>query len=428
MTDTSVTDLLARGAGVAAGGSAGGPLAVKEHAHGPGAPKVDSRSRATSRRSFDPDSFGVPMGREEDWRFTPLEPIAELLKGVPSDAHLALETDLPDGVTVRTLPAGDPLLSSVPVPVDRAAALAYARSPRAMVVSVAAEAQLDRPVTLRLRGTGDLVWQHLVIDVGALAKATVVLEHSGSARYGSLVSVLVGDGAQVELVAVQGWDDGSVHLAHQGWRVGRDARVQSTQVTLGGALVRVVETAEFTGTGGDVELHGISFADAGQHLEHRLFVDHAYPHCRSHVTYKNALQGEAAHTVWVGDVLIRTAAEGTDTYELNRNLVLTDGARADSVPNLEIETGEIVGAGHASATGRFDDEQLFYLQARGIPEEEARRLVVLGFFMDVLQKIGVPVLRERLLDAILAELGQTRDPAAGLLDGTQDEVLEGTSA
>ena len=112
--------------------------------------------------------------------------------------------------------------------------------------------------------------------------------------------------------------------------------------------------------------------------------------CRSRVTYKGALQGEGAHTVWVGDVLIRADAEGTDTYELNRNLVLTDGARADSVPNLEIETGEIAGAGHASATGRFDDEQLFYLQARGIPEDEARRLVVRGFFAELVQQIGVP--------------------------------------
>ncbi len=143
-----------------------------------------------------------------------------------------------------------------------------------------------------------------------------------------------------------------------------------------------------------MELLGLYFADAGQHLEHRLFVDHAAPHCRSTVTYKGALQGEGAHTVWVGDVLIRAAAEGTDTYELNRNLVLTDGARADSVPNLEIETGEIVGAGHASATGRFDDEQLFYLQARGIPEEEARRLVVRGFFAELIQQIGVPELED----------------------------------
>jgi Fe-S cluster assembly protein SufD len=126
--------------------------------------------------------------------------------------------------------------------------------------------------------------------------------------------------------------------------------------------------------------------------------------CRSNVVYKGALQGDGAHTVWIGDVLIRAAAEGTNTYELNRNLVLTDGARADSVPNLEIETGEIEGAGHASATGRFDDEQLFYLQARGIPVDQARRLVVRGFFHEVLQKIAVPEVRDRLEAAIEAEL------------------------
>ena len=163
-----------------------------------------------------------------------------------------------------------------------------------------------------------------------------------------------------------------------------------------------------TGPGGDADLLGVYFADAGQHLEHRLFVDHAAPHCKSRVTYKGALQGEGAHTVWIGDVLIRAAAEGTDTYELNRNLVLTDGARADSVPNLEIETGEIIGAGHASATGRFDDEQLFYLQSRGIPEDEARRLVVRGFFADLVQRIGVPDLENRLIDAIERELAVTQ--------------------
>ncbi len=119
-------------------------------------------------------------------------------------------------------------------------------------------------------------------------------------------------------------------------------------MTLGGDVVRVTPDAEFTGEGGEVEMVGLYYADAGQHQEHRLFVDHAVPSCRSRVTYKGALQGEGAHTVWVGDVLIRANAEGTDTYELNRNLVLSDGARADSVPNLEIETGEIEGAGHAS--------------------------------------------------------------------------------
>ncbi|MDU1430884.1 MAG: SufD family Fe-S cluster assembly protein, partial [Actinomyces sp.] len=122
------------------------------------------------------------------------------------------------------------------------------------------------------------------------------------------------------------------------------------------------------------------------------------------VTYKGALQGKDAHSVWIGDCLIREAADGTDTYELNRNLVLSEGAKADSVPNLEIENGEIIGAGHASATGRFDDEQLFYLMSRGIAEADARRLVVRGFFAELIEQIGVPQVQEHLMNAIEKEL------------------------
>jgi Fe-S cluster assembly protein SufD len=178
-------------------------------------------------------------------------------------------------------------------------------------------------------------------------------------------------------------------------------------VTLGGDLVRINPLVHFAGPGGDAELLGLFFADDGQHLEHRLLVDHDQPHCKSRVTYKGALQGEKAHTVWIGDVIIRADADGTDTYELNRNLLLTDGARADSVPNLEIETGEVVGAGHASATGRFDDEQLFYLMSRGIDETSARRLVVRGFFADIIERIGIPEVEQQLMSAVEAELART---------------------
>jgi Fe-S cluster assembly protein SufD len=231
-----------------------------------------------------------------------------------------------------------------------------------------------------------------------------VLDHVGAATLTETVEVVVDDGAHLTLVSVQDWAPGTVHTASHRLRLGRDAKVKHIVVTLGGDVVRVTPDAEFTGEGGEVEMVGLYYADAGQHQEHRLFVDHAVPSCRSRVTYKGALQGEGAHTVWVGDVLIRANAEGTDTYELNRNLVLSDGARADSVPNLEIETGVIEGAGHASATGRFDDEQLFYLRSRGIPEADARRLVVRGFFAELIHQIGVPEVEERLIASIEAEL------------------------
>ena len=186
--------------------------------------------------------------------------------------------------------------------------------------------------------------------------------------------------------------------------MGRDAKVRHIVVTLGGDAVRIATSSEFAGEGGDVELLGAYITEGGEHHEHRLFVDHNPPNCVSRATYKGALQGEDAHSVWIGDVLIRPTAKNTDTYELNRNLVLTKGGKADSVPNLEIETGEIAGAGHASATGRFDEEQLFYLRARGVPEDVARRLVVRGFFAELVESIGVESVQAKLMAAIEREL------------------------
>jgi Fe-S cluster assembly protein SufD len=402
----------------AAGTGSAGQASPGAHAHGGPTPTGSPAERFTST---DPDAFGVPTGREETWRFTPMKRIRPLLDGAASDAHLTWVTDLPEGVELTSVEAGDPLLKTLPEPADRLAALARQRSDGAAVLRIAAEAQLDRPVTLGLSGTGsdEVVWGQLVVEVGNFAKATVVLDHSGLARYAGGVAVLIGDGADVTLVSVQDWAPGAAHGAQYDAVVGRDATYRQVVVTLGGDLVRLVSNVQYSGPGGSAELFGVYFADETQHQEHRLWVDHGVPNCRSNVKYKGALQGEDARTVWIGDVRIRPAATGTETYELNRNLVLTDGARADSVPNLEIETGEIVGAGHASATGRFDDEQLFYLCSRGIDAETARRLVVRGFFADVVQEIGLPELQDRLMRAIETRLGA--------LPGLEEQPVEQAS-
>ena len=366
---------------------------------------VPDQSRAERTASFEVADFPVPHGREEEWRFTPVDRLGTFFRDDATDAHLTWTESLPEGVTLSEMPLADWRALGVPAPQDRAAAVAAARSGAVAVLDVPAEAELAEPVRLRLDGTGkDLVHGNLLVRVGRFARATVVVEHAGVADYSEVLTVLAGDRSDVTLVTVQEWDDASHHLGQHDVVVGRDARVRHIAVTLGGGVVRLNTNASYAGPGGSFEALGVYFADAGQHLEHRLFVDHEAPHCRSNVEYKGALQGETARTVWVGDVLIRAAAEGTDTYELNRNLLLTDGARADSVPNLEIETGEIEGAGHASATGRFDDEQLFYLMARGIPEDEARRLVVRGFFAGVVQRIGVPEVQEHLMEALEREL------------------------
>jgi Fe-S cluster assembly protein SufD len=361
--------------------------------------------------SFELDDHPVPTGREEVWRFTPLKRLKGLHNGkFTGDGKVVVDVAAGPDVRVETVDRSDPRLGSVYTPGDRVSAQAWSSFTQAAVVTVPTEVVPEQPVVVSVRGETDgdqASFGHLFVDVEPHASATVVIDHQGHAVTASNVEVRIGDGADITLVSVQDWDDDAVHLAHQHARVGRDASYKHVVVSFGGDLVRLSSSVDYAGPGGEVEMLGLYFADAGQHLEHRLFVDHNAPHTKSNVEYKGALQGQGAHAVWIGDVLIRKVAEGIDTYESNRNLVLTDGARADSVPNLEIETGEIEGAGHASTTGRFDDEQLFYLQSRGVGEDEARRLVVHGFFADIIRRIGIKDIEERLLSAVEDELAKT---------------------
>ncbi|MDX3450584.1 Fe-S cluster assembly protein SufD [Streptomyces sp. ME02-8801-2C] len=363
-------------------------------------------TRMSAPPSFDVADFAVPYGREEEWRFTPLERLRGLHDGsaVATGTGVKVDVQAPEGVTVEAVGRDDARLGRAGTPVDRVAAQAYSAFEVAGVITVPKETVLAEPIRVAVHGEGGVAYGHQVIELGAFAEAVVVIDHTGDAVLAANVEYVLGDGAKLTVVSVQDWDDQAVHVAQHNALVGRDATFKSFVVTFGGDLVRLHPRVAYAGTGGEAELFGLYFTDAGQHQEHRLLVDHNTPHCKSNVVYKGALQGEGAHAVWIGDVLIEAKAEGTDTYEMNRNLVLTDGARVDSVPNLEIETGEIVGAGHASATGRFDDEQLFYLMARGIPAGEARRLVVRGFFAELVQQIGVEDIQQRLLTKIDEEL------------------------
>jgi Fe-S cluster assembly protein SufD len=360
--------------------------------------------------SFDVADHPVPTGREEIWRFTPLKRLRGLHDSAPLDGDgVGAEAEAPDGVMVGLIDPDSPLRgSSGLVPTDRISARVWAEASRIWAVTIPAEAAPEEPiqVTLTGRDNGTATAGHLVVTAGAHSKSTLVLRFVGSATLADNVEFVVGDGAHLTVVSIDDWADDAIHVGHRHAKVGRDATFRHVDVSFGGDLVRHDTTAAYAGPGGEVEMLGLYFADEGQHIEHRLFVDHTAPKTKSHVVYKGALQGEGAHTVWIGNVLIRKVAEGIETFEENRNLVLTDGCQADSVPNLEIETGEIEGAGHASATGRFDDEQLFYLRSRGIEEAEARRLVVHGFFNDLIRKIGVPALEDQLRDTVEAELAK----------------------
>ncbi|MEV0846690.1 Fe-S cluster assembly protein SufD [Streptomyces sp. NPDC049954] len=388
---------MAEAQSIAAGSTTAGQIAV--------AAESTVVSRMSAPPSYDVADFPVPHGREEEWRFTPLERLRGLHDGTAvADGRIQVEVNAPAGVTQETVDREDPRVGRAGTPVDRVAAQAYSSFEKASVITVPKETVLTEPVRITVEGHGGTAYAHQVVELGAFAEAVVVIDHTGDAVLAANVDFLVGDGAKLTVVSVQDWADGAVHVGQHNALLGRDASFKSVVVTFGGDLVRLSPRVSYGSTGGEAQLLGLYFTDKGQHQEHRLFVDHNAPHCTSNVSYKGALQGQDAHAVWIGDVLIEAAAEGTDTYEMNRNLVLTDGARVDSVPNLEIETGEIAGAGHASTTGRFDDEQLFYLMSRGVPEDDARRLVVRGFFAELVQQIGLPDVEERLLTKIEEEL------------------------
>ncbi len=349
-------------------------------------------------------NYLTPTGREEAWRFTPLKRLRGLHDGT---AEISLRSSL---IVKGALPSGvsfvrqelSPLASSDDIIIERI----RGNSQEVAHLSISANVELLAPIHLgRLTGALDSAELSRVrISLGAHAIATVVVENSGDTVLAEDLEISLAPGSSLTFITLQEFESKSVYAARHHAVIDKDAVFKSVTVTVGGDVVRILPTVEFIAPGGSAELLGVYFATAGQFFEHRMHVDHAVPKAKSRVNFKGALSGRDAHTVWIGDVLIRAIAEGTDTYELNRNLLLSDGARADSVPNLEIETGEIVGAGHASTTGRFDDEQLFYLMSRGIALEDARRLVVRGFFNEIVIEIGIEAIQERLMNRIDFEL------------------------
>ena len=382
----------------------------KAHSHGgyANAAEVPLQTRSERIRSTNVADFAPISAREEQWRYLS----ASKLNGLDADTLDEFAADItaihPESVSTAWVGAENVAFGAAGTPEDRTSAAGWSSAAAAYLVTIPSDVTADCEVHLTFT-SHDLTpsASHIIIDAKPHSKSIVIIDHKGDATLAENIEIIVGDEANLTVVSIQDWNAGSVHTSAQFAKIGRNAKLKHLNISLGGDVVRVSPSANFVAPGGDVELLGVYFADSGQHVENRLFVDHSEPNCKSRVTYKGALQGDGAHTVWVGDVLIRAAAEGTDTYELNRNLLLTDGCRADSVPNLEIETGQIQGAGHASASGRFDDEQLFYLQARGITENEARRLVVRGFLNEVIQQIGISSIEDRLNESIEQELARS---------------------
>lgn len=348
----------------------------------------------------------TPTGREEAWRFTPLKRLGGLHDG---SAKPELRNSL---IAPRGLPSGVSLsqgvISAITQSDDAVVNRVREFTDQGITVEISANTELTEPIFLgRSKGSIDTAeFSRVLIKAGNHSKAVVIVENTGDTHLAEDLEIEVQPGAHLTFISLQEWGSKTIHAARHHAVVDRDATFKSIVVTIGGDLVRLLPTVDFVAPGASCDLSGVYFATAGQFFEHRMFVDHKVPNAKSRVNYKGALAGDKAHTVWIGDVFIRAAAEGTDTYELNRNLLLSDGARADSVPNLEIETGEIVGAGHASTTGRFDDEQLFYLMSRGINLEDARRLVVRGFFNEIVSEIDITEIQDRIMARIDDELAK----------------------
>ena len=363
--------------------------------------------------SFDVDAFEIPGGRDEEWRFVSLRRLrglhngsfAESLKVVPQQTNVTA----PEGVKVETVDGTNERLRAAGAPSDRVAAQAWTSMPEATLITIDPETRSDQPIEVTISGAGEgnVSFGATTFDVGRHAEVTLVVKYEGSGTHADNLGFVIGDGAHVTVIIDADWNNDAVHLSNQSIVMGRDSVMRHNSAIFGGEVVRIFPRVRYTAPGGDAELLGVYFADAGQYFENRLLVDHSVPNCRSNVLYKGALQGtkeNEARTCWVGDVLIRSSAPGTDTYETNNNLILSDGARADSIPNLEIDTGEISGAGHAATVGRFDDLELFYLMSRGIPADEARRLIIRGFFNEVIHRIPVQSLSEELERRVAVEL------------------------
>jgi Fe-S cluster assembly protein SufD len=350
-------------------------------------------------------NYLTPTGREEAWRFTPLNRLGGLHdSSVSLNDRISLTyQSLPSGVEISEVNASD--LPSIATTDDQVNLRVRETVTQVLRLKIANNAELTEPIFLNRKVVGMAPEaSRVLIHAGINSHATIVVENTGDAIIAEEIEIKLEAGANLRFITLQEWDSKAVHVARHHAILEKDSTFTSYVVTVGGSVVRILPTVEYRGPGTSADLCGLYFATDGQHLEHRVHVEHAVPNAKSRVNYKGALNGISARSVWIGDVFIKAAAQGTDTYELNRNLLLSDGARADSVPNLEIETGDIVGAGHASTTGRFDDEQLFYLSSRGIPAEEARRLVIRGFFAEIVSKLHLADVEERIMNRIDLEL------------------------
>jgi Fe-S cluster assembly protein SufD len=257
-----------------------------------------------------------------------------------------------------------------------------------------------------LDAAGAAVFPHTLLVVEEGAALTFIDRYVSpdleSALSVGAVEIFAGPNSQIRYVSLQDWGRGVTHLSVQRAQIERDAQVRSLAVTFGADLSRTEVESILAGPGGHSEMLGVYFTDGSQHFDHRSLQDHIAPNCTSDLLYKGALR-DSSRVVYSGLIHIAPGAKGSNAFQTNRNVVLSDEAKADSIPNLEIENNDVK-CSHAASVGPVDEDEIFYLQSRGIPRDEAERLIVRGFFQEVLDKVPLEEVRKGLDVAIEDEL------------------------
>jgi Fe-S cluster assembly protein SufD len=297
-------------------------------------------------------------------------------------------------------------LGRVVVPDDKFTALSLAAFTGGVFVHVPDEVELDDPIAVTLHATQPgIALPRVLVVLGRNAKAIVYVDHAGDAAQTVIeaIEVVVGESATAHVVSAQDWGPSVDHLGLHTGVVHTGGDYRHLEVSLGGRTVYVRPDVRLDHPGGNAELLGVYFCDEGQQIEHRSLIHHNASHTTSDLVYKGALQGDSRATFF-GNIRIEPHAKATASDQTNRNLILTDKARADSIPFLEIENSDVVRCGHHSSVGQVDELQLFYLESRGIPREEAARLLVFGFFAEVTDRIDLPGVTEVVLGEVEREI------------------------
>jgi Fe-S cluster assembly protein SufD len=291
--------------------------------------------------------------------------------------------------------------------------------PGGALIRVPAGVVVEQPIVVLHWSEGDglATFPHTLIDAGENAEVTV-FDRFGSPDPGpgsagilvdAVVELILADNAHVRYVSVQEHGPRTWQVALQRAHVGRDASLRSAAVALGGDYARLRSESRLMGEGAESDLMAVYFGDGHQMLDFRTLQDHAAPRTRSDLLFKGAVEDEA-QSVYSGLIRIRKDAQKSNANQSNRNLVLTEGAEAKSVPNLEIEADDVK-CSHASTVGPIDEDQLYYLASRGVPPDEAERLIVLGFFDDVFEQLPLPSLVAPLRRSVIEKI-ERRDPVA----------------